>query len=152
MVKRLSTMRETWVQALGRADPLETEVTIHSRTIAWKIPWTEEPGRLQSVGSQRVRHNWATSLSPFTFFADKINVSNFLCIVYFIQILSLVFKQISFWSKSKFSNCQFPCVTLDSVVNFISTSEHKFIQILPQTTCEHFPMFKYVLYATILCR
>ena len=90
--------------------------------------------------------------APFTFFADKINVNNFLCIVYFIQILSLVFKQVSFWSKSKFFNCQFPCVTLDSVVNLISTSEHKFIQILPKNTCEHFPVFKYFLYATILCR
>ena len=63
MVKRLSTMWETWVWALGREDPLEKEVAIHSSTIAWKIPWTEEPGRLQSMGSQRVRHDWATSLS-----------------------------------------------------------------------------------------
>ena len=53
-VKRLSTMWETWVQALGWEDPLEKEMANHSSTIAWKIPWTEEPGRLQSVGSQRV--------------------------------------------------------------------------------------------------
>ena len=66
MVKRLSTVRETWVQSLGREDPLEKEMAIHSSTLAWKIPWTEEPGRLQSMGSQRVRHDWATSLSfPF---------------------------------------------------------------------------------------
>ena len=45
-VKRLSTVRETWVQSLGWDDPLEKEMAIHSRTIAWKIPWTEEPGRL----------------------------------------------------------------------------------------------------------
>ena len=57
MVKRLSTMRETWVRSLGREDPLEKEMAIHSSTIAWKIPWTEEPGRLQSMGSQRVRHD-----------------------------------------------------------------------------------------------
>ena len=57
MVKSLSTMRETRVQSLGREDPLEKEMAIHSRTIAWKIPWTEEPGRLQSVGSQRVGHD-----------------------------------------------------------------------------------------------
>ena len=56
-VKCLSTMRETWVPSLGREDPLEKEMAIHSSTIAWKIPWTEEPGRLQSMGSQRVRHN-----------------------------------------------------------------------------------------------
>ena len=56
-VKRLSTMRETQVQSLGREDPLEKEMAIHSSTTAWKIPWTEEPGRLQSMGSQRVRHD-----------------------------------------------------------------------------------------------
>ena len=56
-VKRLSTVRETWVQSLGREDPLEKEMAIHSRTIAWKIPWTEEPGRLQFMGSQRVGHD-----------------------------------------------------------------------------------------------
>ena len=55
-VKYLSTMQETQVRSLGREDPLEKEMTIHSSTIAWKIPWTEEPGRLQSMGSQRVRH------------------------------------------------------------------------------------------------
>ena len=57
MVKLLSTIRETWVPFLGREDPLEKEVAIHSSTLAWKIPWTEEPGRLQSMGSQRVRHD-----------------------------------------------------------------------------------------------
>ena len=50
-VKRLSTMRETWVGSLGREDPLEKEMAIHSSTLAWKIPWAEEPGRLQSMGS-----------------------------------------------------------------------------------------------------
>ena len=53
-IKRLSTMWETGVQSLGREDPLEKEMAIHSSTIEWKIPWTEEPGRLQSMGSQRV--------------------------------------------------------------------------------------------------
>ena len=62
-VKRLSTMQETRVRSLGREDPMEKEMAIHSCTIAWKIPRTEEPGRLQSMGSQRVGHNWATSLS-----------------------------------------------------------------------------------------
>ena len=54
MVKRLSTMWETWVRSLGREDLLEKERAIHSSTIAWKIPWTEELGRLQAMGSQRV--------------------------------------------------------------------------------------------------
>ena len=57
MVKCLSTMRETQVQSLGWGDPLEKEMAIYSSTIAWKIPWTEEPGRLQSTGSQRVGHD-----------------------------------------------------------------------------------------------
>ena len=57
MVKHLSTMRETWVRSLGREDPLEKEMAIHSSTIAWKIPWTEEPGRLQSMGLERVGYD-----------------------------------------------------------------------------------------------
>ena len=56
-VKRLSTMWETQVRSLGREDPLEKKLAIHSSTIAWKIPWTEEPGRLQPMGSQRVGHD-----------------------------------------------------------------------------------------------
>ena len=56
-VKCLSTIRETWVRFLGWEDPLEKEIAIHSRTVAWKIPWTEEPGRLQSMGSQREGHD-----------------------------------------------------------------------------------------------
>ena len=56
-VKRLSTMRETRVQSLGQEDPLEKEMATHSSTVAWKIPWTEELGRLQSMGLQRVRHD-----------------------------------------------------------------------------------------------
>ena len=51
MVKHLSAMLETQVRSLGREDPLEKEMAAHSSTLAWKIPWTEEPGRLQSVGS-----------------------------------------------------------------------------------------------------
>ena len=57
MVKRLPTMQETWVQSLGQEDPLEKEMATHSSTLAWKIPWTEERHRLQSMGSQRVRHD-----------------------------------------------------------------------------------------------
>ena len=68
MVKRLPAMRETRVQCLGREDPLEKEMAIHSSTLAWKIPWTEEPDRLQSLGSQRVGHDWATSLSPSRYY------------------------------------------------------------------------------------
>ena len=57
MVKHLSTMRETWVRSLGREDLLEKKMAIHCSTIAWKIPWTEEQSRLQSMGLQRVGHD-----------------------------------------------------------------------------------------------
>ena len=57
MVKHLPTMWETQVQSLGREDLLEKEMTTHSSILGWKIPWTEEPGRLQSMGSQRVGHD-----------------------------------------------------------------------------------------------
>ena len=56
-VKHLSTMWEIQARSLGQEDPLDKEMAIHSSTIAWKIPWTEEPGRLQPMGSQRVRHD-----------------------------------------------------------------------------------------------
>ena len=57
MVKSLPAVRETGVQSLGWEDPLEKEMAIHSSTIAWKISWTEEPGRVQSMGSKRVGHD-----------------------------------------------------------------------------------------------
>ena len=56
-VKRLPAMQETQVRSLGREDPLEKETATHSSTLAWKIPWTEKPGGLQSMGSQRVGHD-----------------------------------------------------------------------------------------------
>ena len=57
LVKNLPAIQDTWVQSLGWEDPLEKEMTCHSSILAWKIPWTEEPGRLESMGSQRVRHD-----------------------------------------------------------------------------------------------
>ena len=63
MVRRLSAMQETRVQSLGWEDPLEKEMAAHSSILAWKIPWISEPGRLRSMRSQRVGHDWATSLS-----------------------------------------------------------------------------------------
>ena len=56
-VKRLSAMQETWVRSLGWEDPLEKEMAAHSSILAWKIPWTVEPGRLPSMGLQRVGHD-----------------------------------------------------------------------------------------------
>ena len=57
MVKHLPAMQETWVQSLGQEDPLEKEMATHSSFLAWKILWSEEPDRLQSMGSQRVGHD-----------------------------------------------------------------------------------------------
>ena len=57
MVKYLPTMWETWVRSLGWEDPLDKEMATYPSTLAWETPWTEEPGGLQSVGSQRVRHD-----------------------------------------------------------------------------------------------
>ena len=54
-VKRLPAVQETWVRSLGREDPLEKEMATHSSTLAWKIPWTEEPGRLQTIGVAKSR-------------------------------------------------------------------------------------------------
>jgi len=56
-VKNPPSMRETWAQSLGREDPLEKGMAIYSSILAWRIPWTEETGRLQSMGSQRVGHD-----------------------------------------------------------------------------------------------
>ena len=64
-VKRLPTAQETRVQSLGREDLLEKGMAPYSSILAWEIPWMEEPGRPQSMGSQRVGHNWVTSLSFF---------------------------------------------------------------------------------------
>ena len=60
MVKNLPAMEETWVQSLDREDPLEQEMATHSRILAWRIPWKEEPGGLPPTGSQRVGHNTFT--------------------------------------------------------------------------------------------
>ena len=72
MVKRLPAMWETWVQSLDWEDPLEKEMATHSSTLAWKIPWMEEPGRLQSMGSQS-----RTRLSNFTGSLVQVDESQF---------------------------------------------------------------------------
>ena len=56
-IKNLPAVWETWVQSLGREDPLEKEMAIHSNILVWEIPWTEEPGEIQSVGSKNGGHN-----------------------------------------------------------------------------------------------
>ena len=67
MVKNVLAMQDDQVRSLGRKDPLEKEMAIHSSTVAWKIPWTEEPDRLQSMGSQNVR----PELNPLLLFSSR---------------------------------------------------------------------------------
>ena len=67
MVKNLPTMWEAWVRSLGWEDPLEEGVATHSSILAWRIPWTEGPHELQSMGSQRVGHDWVTKHSTWLF-------------------------------------------------------------------------------------
>ena len=71
-VKHLPAVQETWVHPPGWEDPLEKEMATHSSTLAWKIPWMGEPGRLQSMGPQRVRHDWATSLGSLLDYTLKL--------------------------------------------------------------------------------
>ena len=70
MVKSLTAMRETWVQFLGQEGPLEKEMATHSSLLAWKIPWREEPGGLQSKMSQRVGHNCGDLAHMPTMYTD----------------------------------------------------------------------------------
>ena len=60
MVNNLPAMQDNWVQPLGWEDPLEKGMATHSSILAWRVPWTEEPGRLQSMGLQRVGYDWVT--------------------------------------------------------------------------------------------
>ena len=72
-VKRLPAMRATQVRSLAWEDPVEKEMVTHSSTLAWKIPWTEEPCRLQSMGSKRVGHDFFTSYPPTLLYIHSIN-------------------------------------------------------------------------------
>ena len=77
MVKNLPATQETWVQSLGQKDPLEKRMPTHSSILAWRIPRTKEPGGLQSMGSQRVRHDWATII--FTLYVTCTNLISYYC-------------------------------------------------------------------------
>ena len=98
MVKRLPTIQETQVQSLGQEDLLEKEMATHSSLHTWKIPWTEELGGLQSMGSQRVRHDWATSLYSKRYNTFKklfIICWNFKCMqyltVWFVSVFMIIY-------------------------------------------------------------
>ena len=82
LVKNLPAMLETWVWSLGWEGAMEKGTATHSSIMAWRIPWTEEPGELQSMGSQRVRHDWVT----FTFQA----ISTYFTKFFFQQFFSII--------------------------------------------------------------
>ena len=98
MVKRLLTMRETWVQFLGQEDLLEKEMAAHSSTLTWRIPWTEEPRGLQSMGWQRVGHDWVTSLKHSMLNSvSPTHIPSFSCLSPFILIFWIYIACISIW-------------------------------------------------------
>ena len=87
LVKSLPAMWETQVQSLGGEDPLEKEMATHSSILVWEIPWTEEPGGLQSIRSQRVRHKWVTNTFTFlyTFLDFLVLIVKYKCSIFFFQ-------------------------------------------------------------------
>ena len=90
MVKNLPAMWEARVRSLGQEDPLEEEIETHSRILAWRIPWTQEPGGLQSMGSQRGRHDWVTN----TFKIGILMVDVRFTVVNVWKVLNVVLTQI----------------------------------------------------------
>ena len=87
MVKNLPAMQETWVLSLGQEDPLEKERATHSSILAWRIPWTEEPGGLQSMGVARVEHDLVTKPPPpsppkYMMFFRKVMTSKVLLFIF----------------------------------------------------------------------
>ena len=101
MVKNLPTVQESQVQSLGREHPLEKGMAIHSSILAWGIPWTGEPGRIQSMGLQRVWQDWATNTFTFTLISAE---RWYLCFIFpyssvflFILCILLYYFLIIYW-------------------------------------------------------
>ena len=135
-------MWETWVQSLGQEDSLEKEMATHSRTLAWRIPWTEEHSRLlQPMGSQRVGHDWATSLSlnslsfkccffvfvfsPFLTFNVIIDVVELWCFKLFFSFV-LLFCFLLDWN---FKNIRLYICIGAFISLFLSCCSRRYIQI-----------------------
>ena len=95
-LKRLPAMWETWVRSLGQEDPLEKEMATHSCILAWRIPWMEESGGLQSMGSQRVRHDWATSFTLFSIYMCHIYMYKYWIGQYLYEVMEK--SKWTFWS------------------------------------------------------
>ena len=108
MVKNLPAMQETGVRSLGRENSLEEEMATHSSILAWEIPWIEEPGGLQSMGSQRVGHDWVTNPTHSAYICVCVCVffSRFFSLTDYYIILSIV-----------------PCVTWASSLTSLGMSQ-----------------------------
>ena len=85
MAKNLHTVWETWVQFLGQEDPLEKGMATHSSILAWRMSWLEEPGGLQSIGSQRIGHDWSTNTSSLPLHNYSIKEVNWGVIEYYME-------------------------------------------------------------------
>jgi len=107
MVKNLPAVQGIWVRSLGWDDPLKKEMSTHSSILAWRIPWTEESGRLQSMGLQRVRYNWATNTHMIIFKSTIEKVVLTICI-----LLCKTFLELSHFCKTdtlySLNNSPFP--------------------------------------------
>ena len=109
----MQEMQETWVRSLGGEDPLKKGMATHSSILAWRIPWTEEPGGLQAIGLQRVGHNWATNIT----FTIVYKIQLFCCFVLSLMDPApwLTLSAVCFWNYmpclcSLSGLCQFfPC-------------------------------------------
>ena len=97
-VKHLPTMQKTWVQSLGWEDPLEKDMATHSSTLAWESPLMEDPGRLQSMGLQRVRHRWTTSLSLSHIPIHRSLIAVDMVFRYVDIYLNILFVSVWWWS------------------------------------------------------
>ena len=112
-VKNLSAMQDTWVWSLDQEDSLEKGTATHSSIFAWRIPWTEKPGGLQSMGSQRVRHDWATN--TFTAFTTKVIANSSLLLrheSFFWSTYMLLWILSKCNSYSDFNNSFKCCITM----------------------------------------
>ena len=121
LVKNPPAVRETWVLSLGQQDPLEKGMAIHSSILAWRIPWTEEPSGLQSMGSQRVGHDWSTN--TFTFFPWIILIVHWQPFVIMTEEL---------WEISKCSNHQSLKAKAQMIIQFF----HDKVFISPELVWE----------------
>ena len=160
-VKNSPAMQETWVWSLGGEDPPEEGMATHSSILAWRILWTEEPGKLQSMGLQRVAHNWATkhtllvSVSPIT-----LHVS---CLCLYVSwslvscwgvllVLEILAEWVTDWLKSARTDFEktalvlSPCLTLITKPPWLPSGDALPLSPFPPSHCSHAGVEPYCLH------